>query len=265
MTDFEIYSLILCLIVFIMLVSVFSFLIVSLVKLWFVHIKAGLDDENIVKELKKEEIKPKKKVLEIIGNIFNIFLCAVFLIIFILSIYIKCTEDTFFDDLPTYRVVLTTSMESKNKENKYLFENNLNDQLSAFDLITTYKVPNEEDLKLYDIVVYEVDGILIVHRIVGIEEPNAAHPNERYFLLQGDAVGSADRFPVRYSQIKGIYKGEKIPFIGSFILFIQSFVGWLCIALVLFALIITPIVEKKLYIAKKQRYKIITENSSTQS
>ena len=72
MTDFEIYSLILCLIVFIMLVSVFSFLIVSLVKLWFAHIKAGLDDENIVKELKKEEIKPKKKVFEIIGNIFNI-------------------------------------------------------------------------------------------------------------------------------------------------------------------------------------------------
>ena len=154
MTDFEIYSLILCLIVFIMLVSVFSFLIVSLVKLWFAHIKAGLDDENIVKELKKEEIKPKKKVFEIIGNIFNIFLCAIFVLIFILSIYIKCTEDTFFDDLPTYRVVLTTSMESKNKENKYLFENNLNDQLSAFDLITTYKVPNEEDLKLYDILSY---------------------------------------------------------------------------------------------------------------
>ena len=121
------------------------------------------------------------------------------------------------------------------------------------------------DEVLDELSIDKVDGILIVHRIVGIEEPNAAHPNERYFLLQGDAVGSADRFPVRYSQIKGIYKGEKIPFIGSFILFIQSFTGWLCIALVFFALIITPIVEKKLYIAKKQRYKIITENSNTQS
>ena len=119
------------------------------------------------------------------------------------------------------------------------------------------KLPKEEDLQLYDIVVYEVDGILIMHRIVGIEEPCYDHPNQRWFLLQGDAVANPDRFPVKYSQMKAIYRGERIPFIGSFVAFMQSPAGWLCIFLVILAVIITPILEKKLLETKKQRLRAI--------
>ena len=46
--------------------------------------------------------------------------------------------------------------------------------------------------------------------------------------------------------MRGIYRGERIPFVGSFILFMQSPAGWLCILLVVFALITTPILEKKI-------------------
>ena len=262
MTQFEIYTIILCIIVFIMLVSVFSFLVVTIVKLWFKNIKAGLEDENIIKEFTEELNKPKNKIIEIFGLVFNVFLCALFCGIFVMSLYINNTQDTYFDDVPTYRVVLTSSMENKNQNNKYLFDNNLNDQLSAFDLITTYKVPKEEDLKLYDIVVYEVDGVLVVHRIVGIEEPNESHPNERYFLLQGDNVESPDRFPVRYSQMKAIYKGEKIPFVGSFVLFMQSPAGWLCMLLVVFAMVATPLLERKFGKEKALRLQAIIDNQT---
>ena len=51
----------------------------------------------------------------------------------------------------------------------------------------------------------------------------------------------------------GIYEGDRIPFIGSFVLFLQSPAGWLCIILALFAMIATPIMEKKLMIAIKER------------
>ena len=98
-----------------------------------------------------------------------------------------------------------------------------------------------------------------MHRIVGIEEPNTYHPNEKYFLMQGDAVGSPDRFPVLYSQMKGIYKGEKIPFIGSFILFMQSPAGWLCLLLIVGAMICTPILEKKLLNARKERFLLLSQ------
>ena len=115
-----------------------------------------------------------------------------------------------------------------------------------FDLIVTHAPPAEFDLKLYDIVIYEYDGVHIIHRIVGIEEPNEVHPNSRIFTLQGDAVGFPDREPVEYSQIKAIYYGERVQFIGSFVFFMKSPAGWLCVLLILFAIIATPIVENKI-------------------
>ena len=101
--------------------------------------------------------------------------------IFIFSTYVNCQQNSTFDNIPTLKVVNSASMSVKHEDNKYLVENDLNDQFQTFDLILTYKLPKEEDLELYDIVVYEVDEILVIHRIVGIEEPNEQH-SERYFL-----------------------------------------------------------------------------------
>ena len=74
-----------------------------------------------------------------------------------------------------------------------------------------------------------------------------------YFLLQGDAVEAPDRFPVLYGQMRGIYRGNRIPFVGSFILFMQSLAGWLCVFLIVFAMIATPLLERKLQRAKDER------------
>lgn len=155
-------------------------------------------------------------------------------------------ETAVSETVPTFKVVNSASMSKKHKDNKYLFENNLNNQFDTFDLILTYKLPDEMDLKLYDIVVYEVDDMLLVHRIVNIEEPNEKHPTQRWFLLQGDAVGNPDRFPVTYSQMKAIYRSEHVKYLGSFVAFMQSPAGWMCIMLVGIGLIVTPIMDKTL-------------------
>ena len=76
--------------------------------------------------------------------------------------------------------------------------------------------------------------------------------------MQGDAVEAPDRFPVKYEQMRGIYRGEKIPFIGSFVLFMQSPAGWLCMLLVVGAVIATPILEKKIAKSKQDRIELIT-------
>ena len=120
-----------------------------------------------------------------------------------------------------------------------------------------HELPKEEDLELYDIVVYEIRGYYIVHRIVGIEEPNESHPDCRYFLLQGDANTLADDFPVTYEQMTAIYRGEHVPFIGAFVFFMQSPPGILCFLLVVFAVIATPIAERKIEDEKKKRLAII--------
>ena len=115
-----------------------------------------------------------------------------------------------------------------------------------------YKLPPVEELKLYDVVCYEVDGVPVIHRIVEIQPPNESH-EDYYFLLQGDAIENPDRFPVYYSQMRGIYRGERVPFLGSFVAFMQSVAGYLCILLVIFGIVAIPIVEKKVNAVKRER------------
>ena len=261
MQTFEIYTLILCLIVFTLLTTLSVVVITIIAKQTIKLIKLGAEDEKIIdQEKKKKNTKASKTFDYIVTGLLSL----IFLFFFCSSLYINCTQNTYFENTPTYKVVKTASMSTKNEKNTYLFKNNLNNQIQAFDLIATYKLPAEKDLKLYDIVVYELDGVLLVHRIVQIEEPNASHPNERYFRCQGDAVSSPDRFPVKYEQMKGIYRGERVPAVGSFVLFMQSPAGWLCILLVAVAMVATPILEKKIAKVTQERLLIINGGSTLQ-
>lgn len=251
MSGFEAYNLFLCIFVFAGFTCTFGFLLRHLIKLNLKTIKHGLDDDKIKTEYEKARSKNRK--CGIFDRIISISLCSLVLLFFVFSAGTALMPDKVNSNIPTIRVVNSGSMATKYSSNTYLFQNNLNDQFDTFDLILTYKLPPENELKLYDIVVYEVDGILIVHRIVGIEEPNSSHPDERYFLLQGDAVANPDRFPVKYAQMRAIYRGERVPFVGSFVAFMQSPAGWLCIILIIVAIVVTPILEKKLFVEKKVR------------
>ena len=144
------------------------------------------------------------------------------------------------------------------EDNTYLTENGITDQIQTFDIVVTRHLPNEYELKLYDIILYENDnGMMVIHRIVGIEEPTENHPDCRYFVLQGDANAYPDKIPVYYSQMRGIYRGERVPFVGSFVLFMQSPAGVMCILLVLIGFIAAPIMEKSIEKQKRLRLEII--------
>ena len=244
MTAYETYVFILCFIVFSLFTLLFSYVIATILKQKIKLIKHGIEDEEIKKE--QEQKAKKSSVVTICVNAVSLLVCFALLASFAFSLYLNFTKDKAPNGIPSTKVVKTSSMASKNEKNSYLFENDLNDQIQTFDLIITHHLPKEEDLKLYDVVIYKTNDTYIIHRIVGIEEPNEKHPDCRHFLLQGDAVLNPDQFPVLYSQMQGIYRGERIPFVGSFVLFLQSPAGWLCILLILFAIIVTPILERKL-------------------
>ena len=244
MTDFEIYVFILCFIVFSLLTAMFTYLIISLTKSETELIQNGLRDEAIKKELNK----PNKdnKILLWTSRVASLLLCLIVVVSFAFATYIRANDDRPANGIPSIKVVKSESMATKSSKNTYLFSNNLNDQFQMFDIVVCRHLPKENELKLYDIVVYKQQDIYVIHRIVGIEEPNKEHPNERHFLLQGDAVNQPDVYPVLYSQMQGIYKGTRIRFVGSFVLFLQSPAGWLCVLLVVFSMIATIFVEKKI-------------------
>ena len=226
-------------------------------------IEHGLEDERITTEYQQK--KSANVFWNIVIKTMTIIILVVVFAVFSISVFIQVSGDKNKGNIPVPKVVLSSSMAYKHASNKYLIENNLNNQFNMFDLIFTEKLPDEFELELYDVVVYEYQDQLIIHRIVGIEEPNEDHPGERYFLLRGDSSKYADEFPVSYEQMRAIYTGKRIRFVGSFFAFMQSPAGYLCILLVIFAVVATPVAEKKLLKAKTERLikiGVIKENES---
>ena len=206
---YDLYVFFLCLVVFVLIVGTGCFLLAEICRLTIRAIRHGLEDERITKEyLKAQKRKKRNKGLD---YFVSLFLCLILCAAFAFGLYVNLTDDSFSESIPTLRVVRSASMSKKHEKNVYLASNNLNDQFNAFDLLLTYKAPPEEDLNIYDIVVYDNDGTYVVHRIINIDEPTSSkHPGERWFLCQGDANDVSDRFPIKYEQIKAIYKGERI-------------------------------------------------------
>lgn len=256
MTSYELYVFFLCLVVFTALTALCIGLIAIIVKQAIRLIRAGQEDEAIIKEFSTEK---KVTCFDKLSKFVSVVVSLIFFIAFAFGLFLSATETKVFSDIPSLKIVMSGSMSYKNKGNTYLEQNGLHDQIRTFDMVVVRKLPKESELKKYDIIVYEYEGELIIHRIISIEEPNEKHPDERYFLCRGDAVEISDKFPVLYEQMRGIYRGERVPFIGSFFAFMQSPAGALCILLIVFSMIAVPIVEKKLFRTRELRYYYLQE------
>ena len=252
MTNYEIYVFVLCTVVFVLLTATFSYLIYLYAKQELELIRTGQRDEQIRRDFEKKKTAKYKAMLWT-GRILSLVVCLAFAATFAFSLYLRTKEDEPIGEIPALKVVRSSSMQEKNENNKYLFEDDLNDQFAMFDVVICEQLPAEEDLQKYDIVIYKQKDMYVIHRIIAIEEPNEDHPNERHFLFRGDAVEYSDKFPVRYSQMLGIYRGTNIPFVGSFIMFLQSPAGAMCMILIAFAIIIAPIAEGILERARRAR------------
>lgn len=242
MTGYEVYIFVLCLVVFVALTAFFATMITCMVKMYLKLIRGGIADEDIQRQRDREE--KRTAVFRTLETVVSVLFLTVAIAIFSLSLGVKINEKKPVGR-SVIKVVKSPSMSVKDEYNRYLFENNLNNQIQMFDLIRMEPLPAEDGLKLYDIVIYEVNGQMVIHRIVDIKEPDETHAQRR-FVLQGDANRYSDKFPVLYSQMRGIYEGKKIPYIGSFIIFMNSPAGWLCILLVVVTCAVYPFIDKKI-------------------
>lgn len=245
MGRYESFAFLLCLIVFIAFTTLFTILITILVKQQIKLIRNGQDDTRIFKENIQKKIRKHSFVWEVIWKELSLVFLTLLILMLIFSTISSSSGRSKVEGLPFCKAVSSTSMSYKNEKNTYLIENDLNDQMQLFDLIVLHELPAEEDIKLYDVIVYETkEGILIIHRVIGIEEPNEKHPNERWFQFKGDASENYDKFPVRYEQMRSIYYGERVPNLGSFVFFMQSPAGLLCFVLVIAVMIALTVLER---------------------
>lgn len=251
MTGYDLYVFLICFVTFVSIFTLLSAMLVIIVMQEIRAIENGLVDKRIASEY----MKGMNKKSFFSGVYQKVILVVVIIAVAFLgwTLYVKLQTPKVEGDMAVPRVVLSDSMSYKRSSNTYLEENDLNDQFDTFDLIFTHELPGEFELELYDVVVYEIEGEMVIHRIIGIEEPNEKHPEHRLFQLRGDAVKYSDEFAVEYSQMMSIYKGEKIPFVGSIIHFMQSPAGYLCILLLVVGFIASPMIEKILWQRKIKR------------
>lgn len=248
--NFDTYVLLLCLTVLVFLLVFFSVLISTMMKMNIKLIEGGLLDAEIQAEYDRRTRRKNNVFQSVLGKIVPSIVCFLLLSVFIFSLLMMIGDKGAV--LP--KVVNSNSMSYKSEKNTYLYEYELDDQIKRYDIIFLSTLPKERDIKLYDVVAYEtVDGFLCIHRIIGIVE----EPCMKTYILRGDANSYSDPMEVTYSQMKGIYNGKRIPHIGSFIIFLQTPIGWLCIIIIVFCLAILPFIRRKIQNAIDKRLSVI--------
>jgi len=253
MTSFEIYLLVVSLVVIIGLTVFFSFLIGYIYVLTTRLIAIGYWDHELVHD---QPFRRRFVLFGTVGKIISTVVCIALAIMVAFSVAMGVTENDLTKNLASLKVVKSESMSKAHKDNDYIENHNLNDQFQMFDLIVTHPLPAEEDIELYDIIVYERDGDLIIHRVVYIDEPDDSS-DSRLFYFRGDAVKDNDDTPVEYDQMRGIYRGKRIPFVGSFILFMQSPAGIICLILAIVGMFIMPIIDQRIEDVRDHRYRLL--------
>ena len=187
MTQFETFRFLLALIVFVLLTASFTAFIVYTLKVTLKLIKFGAEDKKITKEYIKYGSK-KHGCTGCVSNavyaIVSATIAVVMIVALAFSLVVQFNEGRVCTNLPLMNVVQSGSMSYVNEKNSYAVKGGYTDQIQMHDLIMTHALPEEKDLKVGDIVVYEVNDTLLVHRIVAIEEPNKDHPNERHFCCR---------------------------------------------------------------------------------
>lgn len=187
-----------------------------------------LDSEFLEKKKKKKESKTRKIVKKVVSYV----VLSVLVVFLGLSIYSKANNDVMLFGNSALLTVASGSMSYKNEENTYLDFNNLDDQFQTYDVIQIEKV-KEEDLKLYDVIAFKNnENKIIIHRIIKIESDVLGVK----YTTRGDANNLSDEFNPRFENIVGRYTGNRVPIVGIFVLFLQSYSGMVTVVALLYCI-----------------------------
>ncbi|MBQ3571328.1 MAG: signal peptidase I [Clostridia bacterium] len=190
------------------------------------------DNKNTQRAQEQVSVSTKTKVLNIVG----ICLCVILLPILILNCVLIIKDWSNSKEVPSIGntvplIVITESMEPQINGGDLIVVKKVDAQtLKVGDVIAFYDpVNNFESVVTHKIdeIVYESDGTTIKEvKTYGINNFNA------------DGTQAKDGMPVPVKAVIGIYKGTRIPFIGSVAMFMQSTWGLIvCIFLPLAAFI----------------------------
>ena len=212
-----------------------------------------LIDETILTNIKNS--KPLRRVFKRVKQIIFWVLLAILVPFLLISVYSKVANGVAMINGHGMIAVASGSMSEKNSANPYLA--NIDNQFNTYDMIMIDKVEKTSDLALYDVIAYVNDeGVNIIHRIVGYQQTSSG----LRFITRGDSNNVDDEYKPSMDDVLGEYNGTRIPYVGVFLMFLQSYSGIVTVAAIIYCLIMIESVGNKIYDAREDRLLFLQES-----
>ena len=234
-------------------------------------IEGGLEDGTLLPRLEDEYEKTAEagetafawlcrknrfdKVLRVVMDALFAFLIIVLVGVSAIAIAFRVRGGQFFLGNTAYYAIQTGSMSEKSLNNPY-YEKLPDNQIEQYALVGIKKV-SEAELKLYDVVAFEVEGVVYVHRIVKISETDGA----KLYTTMGDAnFGSmTSEINMPFSRILGRYEGFQSLGLGVAIVYLQSNIGMIALLFAFLLLVVIDLSEWRIGRNYEERFLELAE------
>lgn len=230
--------------------TLFTILYKSYASSQIAEIKSGKRDIEIIDEViydRQSHVQQRRKVIGLIRTIAFYLVIIIIVPIFAFSLVNKVMGNVMMVGNKAVMVIPTDSMSYKNEANSYLFNRNLNNQIQPYDIIVLEKV-SKSDIKMYDVIAYKNDkGVNIVHRIIDIDGNK--------YTTRGDIYDSSktDLYKPVFDDVIGRYTGKRIPGVGIFIMFLQSYAGIITVVSLVYCLLMIDRTAEKINKVQQER------------
>ena len=195
----------------------------SCIKAYKMEVGQGKHDEQIKEEYTN---KKKKKLGGALGLIGSGIILSALLAVFVTGVVYKARGENFAINNQVALVIKTGSMSDFYDEDTAAYYNHdTRLQFGVGDICLFDKVSSEDELVEGEVYGYKQKNIIITHRLIEIREDGCK--------FKGDNNPVSDGYIVSKDNIIYHYTGNKIPAIGSFILYAQSYFGlWSLVGIV---------------------------------
>lgn len=220
---------------------------ISCIKAYRMEVLQGKHDEEIKKEYRTKK-KKKGGLLGLIGSWAVLF---ALMSLFVTGVVYKARGENFSINNQVALVIKSGSMSDFYNDKiaeQYNYDRSL--QFDVGDICTFDKVAPEEELTIGDVYGYKYKNIVITHRLTSVYDD--------FYLFRGDNNVTFDG-AVSRDKIIYHYTGQKIPGIGSFVLYAQSYFGMWSLAGMVGVAASSEAVYHKIDMINKQRNELMPE------
>ena len=212
-----------------------------------------LIDETILSNIRNK--KKQRRIFRRVKQILSGILVAILVPFLFLSVYSKIVNGVAMIGGRGLIAVASGSMSFKNPENTYLV--NIHNQFDTYDMIMLQRPASSNDLQMYDVIAYVNDeGVNIIHRIVGFRHTS----DGLRFVTRGDSNNADDEYSPLFRDVIGKYTGERVPYIGVFVMFLQSYSGIITVTAVIYCLVMIEHMGNKIQNARGKRLQLLQES-----